>query len=199
MGYLQAQATGLLVLLCAACSADTSLPKTAPVPDQGLQTANGAPAGVPEGFNFLYDSSLRTTPTPAALDDIPFTAITLSRSGCEGGNCPVYVVAFRLDGTASYEGVAAVDRIGRFAGQVSFFDFAQLALLAERAHFIRLDDHYRSGAQYDGPVASVIIRTRSGDEKTVVDSGALAPPELWTLQRAIDGVAAGIKWTEIPK
>jgi hypothetical protein len=133
-------------------------------------------------------------PNPAAQAALPFASITLSRSACFG-TCPVYRVTLNVDGTAGYEGVKYVDRIGTFVGRVPFYDFAQLALLTERARFMTLQERY-AGSWTDAETTTVTIRARSGREKTVDDYGGFGPPELWALQRAIDGVVESIKWKE---
>ena len=183
--------TCVLVLGSAACSPDTKLPDV-PLPSDRLPEVSRAPSGVPNGFSFLYDLGIRMQPNLTAQAALPFTSITLSRSACFGA-CPVYRVTLNVDGTAAYEGLAHVPRIGKFVGRVPFYDFAQLVLLAERAGFMSLQERY-AGAWTDDATTTLTIRARTGQEKMVDDYGAFGPPELWALQRAIDGVAESIKW-----
>lgn len=183
--------TWVLVISSFACSPDAKLPDVPP-PGQRLPEIARAPSGVPQGFSFLYDLGTRMQPTSAARAALPFESIILSRSACMG-TCPVYRVALNVDGTAAYEGLAHVERIGKFAGSVQFYDFAQLVLLAERAGFMTLQERY-AGTWIDDATTSLTIRTRKGQEKRVDDYGAFGPPELWALQRAIDGVVESIKW-----
>jgi hypothetical protein len=56
-----------------------------------------------------------------------------------------------------------------------------------------LQERYAS-SWTDDETTRMAIRARSGKEKTVDDYGDFGPPELWVLQRAIDGVAQSIKW-----
>jgi hypothetical protein len=181
----------VLVLAGAGCSPSAPLPDV-PSPGDQLPEVTGAPSGVPKGFSFLYDLGVRTQPNSAARAALPFGSITLKRSGCFG-TCPVYRVTLNVDGTAVYEGVAHVGRMGKFVGRVEFYEFAQLALLAERAGFMGLQRRY-SGSSTDDETTSITIRARAGQEKTVDDYGHFGPPELWTLQRAIDGVIESISW-----
>ena len=102
-------------------------------------------------------------------------------------------MTLNVDGTAAFDGIAHVGRIGKFVGRVPFYDFAQLAILAERAGFMTLQERYAS-SWTDDETTRITIRVRSGKEKTVEDYGDFGPPELWALQRAIDGVAQSIKW-----
>jgi hypothetical protein len=183
--------TGVLVLASAGCSPDATLPDVPP-PSDRLPEVTRAPSGVPKGFSFLYDFGIRMQPNLAAQATLPFQSIMLGRSGCFG-TCPVYRVTLNVDGTAVYEGVAHVDRIGTFVGRVPFYDFAQLALLAERAGFMTLQERY-AGSWTDAETTRITIRARSGKEKTVDDYGAFGPPELWALQRAIDGVVESMRW-----
>jgi hypothetical protein len=163
-----------------------------PLPSDQLPEITRAPAGVPQGFTFLYDLGTRIQPTSAARAALPFESIILSRSRCMG-TCPAYRVALSVDGLATYEGLAHVERIGKFVGSVPFYDFAQLALLADRAGFMGLDERY-AGGWTDDATTSLTIRARTGRQKTVDDYGTFGPPELWALQRAIDGVVASINW-----
>ena len=183
--------TGMLVLASARCSPDATLPDVRS-PGDRLPEVTGAPSGVPKGFSFLYDFGIRMQPNPAAQAALPFQSITLRRSACFG-TCPVYRVTLNADGTAVYEGVAHVSRMGKFIGHVPFYDFAQLALLAERAGFMTLQERY-AGSWTDAETTTITIRARSGKEKTVDDYGAFGPPELWALQRAIDGVVENMRW-----
>jgi len=188
---LAAVFTGTLVLASAGCSPDAKLPDVAP-PNDRLPEVTRAPSGVPKGFSFLYDFGVRQRPNLAAQATLPVASIMLRRGGCFG-TCPVYRVTLNVDGTAAYEGVAYVGRIGKFVGRVPFYDFAQLALLAERAGFMTLQERY-AGSWTDDETRRITIRARSGKEKTVEDYGDFGPPELWALERAIDGVVESIKW-----
>jgi len=107
----------------------------------------------------------------------------------------MYRVTLNVDGTAEYQGTKHVSRIGTFVGRVQFYDFAQLALLAERAGFMNLRERYAADWT-DDATTSLTIRGRTGKDKTIEDYGSFGPPELWALQRAIDGVVESIRWNE---
>jgi uncharacterized protein DUF6438 len=127
---LAAVFAGVAVLASAGCSPDTN-PPTVPPQSERLPEVTAAPAGVPNGFSFLYDLGIRIRPNAAAEAALPFATIMLERTGCMG-TCPVYQVTLNVDGTAAFDGIAHVGRIGKFVGRVPLYDFAQLAILAER-------------------------------------------------------------------
>jgi Domain of unknown function (DUF6438) len=189
---LAALATWGLAFASAGCSRDNALPNVRSPSEGRLPEVAGAPPGVPSGLSFLYDLGVRLKPNSAAQAAIPFVSITLNRTGCFG-TCPVYRVTLNVDGAAEYKGTKHVPRIGTFVGRVRFYDFAQLALLAERAGFMSLRERY-AGDWTDDETTSLTIRARTGQEKTVEDYGSFGPPELWALQRAIDGVVESITW-----
>src|SRR5262249_48154403 len=118
-----------LVLGPAGCARDTTLPDT-PRPEDQLPYVADAPPGVPPGFSFLYDRKLRWSPNLAARSALPFDSITLERSAF--GPRGRYRVVLTLDGSAVYDRVGNFGRTGKSVGQLQFYEFAQLALLAER-------------------------------------------------------------------
>lgn len=181
-----------LVVASAGCSRDNALPNVQSPSESRLPEVTAAPPGVPGGFSFLYDLGVRLNPNTAARAAIPFVSLTLKRTDCVGA-CPAYRVTLNVDGTAEYEGAEHAPRIGTFAGRVPFYEFARLALLAERSGFMNLRERYAADWT-DDATTSLTIRARTGKEKTVEDYGSFGPPELWALQRAVDGVVESITW-----
>jgi len=75
-------------------------------------------------------------------------------------------------------------------------DFGQLSLLVERSGFMSLADRYTAPWTDDETITVTVVR-RGGDAKVIADYGRFAPPEVWALERAIDGVISQIKWAAV--
>lgn len=124
--------------------------------------------------------------------------ITLERERCYGG-CPVYKVILRRDGSATYIGKENVPRIGEYKSQVSPYqplgaEFIQLAQLIASQGFLKMNDRYTLLIKDADTVITSIVH--NGKRKTIVNYGNQAPIELYGIERAIDGVAAQIKWED---
>jgi hypothetical protein len=157
------------------------------------QERSTPPPSVPDAYSFLYKSS-RTEWEPAR-QRLPYESITINRRGCFG-TCPVYSATIRVDGTATYNGERYVEHVGQFSGSVYLGDFAQLSMFVERSGFMKLADRY-AAPETDHETVTVTVTSRGGTGKTVVDYGSFGPPDLWVLERAIDGVVDRIKWTAV--
>jgi len=122
------------------------------------------------------------------------TEITLGRTPCFG-TCPVDTVTLRADGTAAYTGKRFVERMGEYRGSLAREEFDRLASLLAVQGFFSLKDRYAVAAT-DLP-SRVTGAVRSGKRKNVTDYGGAGPDNLWTIERAIQGVAAEIRWTKV--
>jgi hypothetical protein len=149
---------------------------------------------VPPEYAFLYDSSMAKYESwEKARRTIPYQAIGLARAGCFG-TCPVYSVILNADGKATYTGKLNAARHGTYAGSVFFGDFARLAMFIDQSGFMKLADRYAAPWTDDETVVVTVV-LRDGTRKTVGDYGRFGPPDLWILERAIDGVVDQMKWT----
>ncbi|OLE55516.1 MAG: hypothetical protein AUG51_03445 [Acidobacteria bacterium 13_1_20CM_3_53_8] len=138
------------------------------------------------------------------------TEISLSRTACFG-RCPVYEVILRADGTATYIGRRFAPRTGTYRGKISNRGFNKLAKLLTARNFFNFEDHYAVRAT-DLPSATTSA-LRDGVRKSVQDYGPgfeedmrrngqptereHAPAGLLEIERAIDAVAARIKWVKV--
>jgi len=146
-------------------------------------------APVPDTYAFLYS---RYVDVKGARQRLPFTSISITYGGCLG-TCPRYTATLNLDGSATYDGKASVERKGRFTGLVSIGDFGQLSLLIERSGFMTLSRGYGvSGTDLE--TVTVCVTRRNGETKMVMNNGSAAPPEVWVLERALAGVVSRIEW-----
>lgn len=119
------------------------------------------------------------------------TEISLERTPCFG-SCPVDKVVLRADGTAAYTGTRFVERLGEFRGTLSTRDFQRLAGLLTSQRFFNLRNRYASRAT-DLP-SRITSAVRSGTRKAVTNYGDAGPINLWTVEVAVLGVAAEIRW-----
>lgn len=116
--------------------------------------------------------------------------VSLSRGPCFG-NCPIYEVVLRADGSASYTGGDYAPRTGEYVGRV---DPGAVERLLDRLHEVgfwemKLDRQLRV---MDLPEA--VLRARDGDRRHRVHSN-LTPRELEPIHAAIDSIAGEIDWT----
>lgn len=124
--------------------------------------------------------------------------ITLERERCYGG-CPVYKVILRRDGPATYIGRENVLRIGKHKSQIYPYqplgaEFMRLAKLIASQGYLKMNDHYTILVTDAETVITSIVH--NGERKTIVNYANEGPVELYGIERAIDGVAAQIKWEE---
>lgn len=116
--------------------------------------------------------------------------VVFERSPCFGA-CPVYKVTLRSDGSATYEGIRFVDRIGKFDGHFNDDQLSKLGAIADKLGFWNLKPEYTIGIT-DQPSQDLTLV--SGKEtKKVHEYGHTAPAELWALYTMVDGIVAGIK------
>lgn len=143
---------------------------------------------IPPEYRFLYDWARGTEETRAAL---PYTAITLDRTGCLG-TCPSYRVTLFRDGRAQYEGRAFTARKGNYSGTIIRGTYGHLCYAIDALGFLNMN------ARYSAPVTdqpSLTISVDSEDKHfEVSDYASQGPPELWVLGQAIDNVVNGIEW-----
>lgn len=124
--------------------------------------------------------------------------ITLERERCYGG-CPVYKVILRRDGSATYIGKENVSLIGQYKSQVFPYqplgaEFIRLAKLIASQGFLKMNDQYAVLITDSDTVITSVVH--NGKRKTIVNYASQAPIELYGIERAIDGVAAQIKWEQ---
>lgn len=119
--------------------------------------------------------------------------IYFARTQCFG-SCPAYKLTMKGNGTASYEGLANVEKIGYYEATISKDDILELVKGFESIKFFELKD------EYDGPVTDIPTRTvtytLNGKTKSVMDRFQ-TPQELRDLERRIDEIAEKLSWKKI--
>jgi hypothetical protein len=119
----------------------------------------------------------------------PGDRVSLRRGPCFG-NCPVYEVVLRGDGSASYAGGAYAPREGHFEGRVDPAAVDALIARLDEAGFWQMEAD-RQVAVQDLPRVSLTAERR-GRRHSVHTN--LPPRELESIQAAIDSVAASVDW-----
>ncbi len=122
--------------------------------------------------------------------------VGIEQTGCHG-TCAVYSFVIRNDGTASYEGLEHVPRIGKYAGNIDLNHFFGIAEAFEELGFMDLDDEY-SAAITDMPTTYTMLTTRTG-KKVVRNYAGLGPAKLKILERLLDGLVEKVQWGPPPR
>lgn len=126
-----------------------------------------------------------------AEDKYQISEITLERSG-SWGILSGYKVVLRQDGAAEYAGDIHAKRNGKYLGQISLEQFAQLAkVIVENDYFSLIDKYSATVKDSDTITTSVVY---SGGRKTVEDYGREGGEKLTAIELAIDNMADQIIW-----
>lgn len=146
---------------------------------------------IPPEFEFLYDPG---SSDPQARERLPLDRIQLERTECFG-ECPVYRLMLSRDGRAAYEGMAHVERMGRYVGEIPLRTFARLVFAVQRISFMDFDEDYSVRVTDLPSTIITVVESETGAEHRVRDYGGQAPPEFWMLAETLDAVAARIEWS----
>lgn len=119
------------------------------------------------------------------------TEIGLERSACFG-DCPVYSVIIKSDGTFRYVGEGNVARKGTHTGEISTWDFNQLAEFIVESGYMNLESNYDVPIT-DLPAAYTTV-VLNGKRKLIRNYGGLGPVRLWMLEQAIDATLLQAQW-----
>lgn len=152
------------------------------------------PFEVPRAYAFLYDWSIPGPSAQRIRERLPIRSIVLERTPCYG-SCPAYRLTLTRDGWAEYDGRMFTEREGRFRGGLPIGSFAMLAFATERIHLDEMRASYSVDVT-DMPTTTVTVTRSDGRAFSISDYGDQAPPELWLLTTAMDGLAERIAWKE---
>jgi Domain of unknown function (DUF6438) len=120
------------------------------------------------------------------------TSVTLSRGMCYG-ECPVYEVTLRANGSASWKGVLSTSRLGRYKARLDPWEFCGLARFIERCGFFDWNDAYVMHVT-DFPQYELTVR-RGRRRKKVRQYATDEPPDFWVIARLVDAIADGLEWS----
>jgi hypothetical protein len=131
------------------------------------------------------------SPSPAINEDI---VITLERTPCFG-QCPVYSLKIKGDGTVIYSGVQFVKITGIQETTISMDAVDQLLMEFEKADYFSLNDSYIKFGKSDMPSANTSI-TLGGLTKAINHylGDLTAPKSLTELENKIDEIVNSDQW-----
>jgi hypothetical protein len=111
--------------------------------------------------------------------------------GCLG-ECPMYKVVLRKDGTASYIGLRYAERKGNYRSSYNEYYFTQIAKLISRNEYLNFKEQYGPSATDEG---YIITSVAYGDQrKTIKNYGSEGPMERWSIEMALEGAMSQIRW-----
>ncbi|MDX6575508.1 MAG: hypothetical protein QOE96_1461 [Blastocatellia bacterium] len=111
--------------------------------------------------------------------------------GCLG-ECPMYKVVLRKDGTASYIGLRYAERKGNYRSSYNEYYFTQTAKLISRNEYLNFKEQYGPSGEDEG---YIITSVAYGDQrKTIKNYGSEGPMELWSIEMALEGAMSQIRW-----
>ena len=111
--------------------------------------------------------------------------------GCEG-ECPMYKVILRKDGTASYVGTSYAERKGKYTSRYNEYYFTQIAELMARNEYLNFKEQYGPTATDQGYMVTGVAY--ADQRKTIKNYGSQGPLELWTIEMALEGAISEIRW-----
>ena len=121
------------------------------------------------------------------------TEIGLRRTACRG-ECPVYQVVIRQDGSFDYIGEQYVERLGEHTGRLSRQAFDKLAKAIKEAGFMDLEESYAVPLTCQATVYTTVVI--NGVKKTVSNYGSGGPAVLQEIEEIIDKLVLEADWDE---
>lgn len=123
----------------------------------------------------------------------PTAFATIHRGACFG-NCPTYKMTIYTDKSVEYEGIRAVDLIGKYTSTISQKEYDQFIETAEFIDYMNLDD------VYDGPITD-IPGTRTSivldDVRKEVYRRYQYPKRILKFEELFDNVMKSSKWEKV--
>jgi len=129
-------------------------------------------------------------------DDHGITEIGLERTQCYG-ECPVYSVVIRRNGTFRYEGIDYVQRKGYQTGTVDEWQFHELSQFIRDAGYMQLADSYSINITDLPTVYSTVVM--NGKRKVIKHYANAGPTKLWAIEQLIDRLLADAHWDKKPR
>ena len=124
-------------------------------------------------------------------DQHGITEIGLERTPCFG-DCPVYSVVIKSDGSFRYHGMENVKHKGRHIGMVDQWNLRQLC------HFIRESGYMQFSSSYSAPVTDLPTAyttvVMNGKRKVISHYADVGPLKLWMIEQAIDKLMLEARW-----
>lgn len=118
---------------------------------------------------------------------------TIHRGACYG-SCPTYKMTIYSDMSVEYEGIRAVDLIGKYTSTISQKEYDQFIETAEFIEYMNLED------VYDGPITDI-----PGTRTSIVIDGVRKevyrryqyPKRILKFEELFDNVMKSAKWEKV--
>lgn len=118
---------------------------------------------------------------------------TIHRGACYG-SCPTYKMTIYTDRTVEYEGIRAVDLIGKYTSTISQEEYDKFIEVAEFIEYMSLED------VYDGPITDI-----PGTRTSIVLNGVRKevyrryeyPKRILKFEELFDNVMKTADWTKV--
>jgi hypothetical protein len=126
--------------------------------------------------------------------------ITLRRTVCFGGGCPVYYLEIFANGIIKYKGVAFVQVTGKQESAISPEEVQRLISDFLKIDYFHLKGSYEIYKQLDGSemyasdLPTTYTSLRLGNQQKSVKDYAFAPQALVELENEVDRVADSHRW-----
>lgn len=130
----------------------------------------------------------------AADNEPKITQITIERRPSAYPESPHDTVTLRSDGTASFVGMKNVDRIGRFSGTLPEHYFGPAFDNVAEIYMLFRGKGVSTGKPTSNTTSMTIRVIVDGKEERIVDHCPGLDHHLFSLEMAVLGIAADIKW-----
>lgn len=120
---------------------------------------------------------------------------TIHRGACFG-SCPTYKMTIYTDRFVEYEGIRAVDLIGKYTSTISQEEYDKFIEVAEFIEYMSLED------VYDGPITDI-----PGTRTSIVMNGVRKevyrryeyPKRILKFEELFDNIMKTAQWTKVEK
>lgn len=123
----------------------------------------------------------------------PYELITIERTGCFG-KCPVYRAVIMSDGTASYIGTRAVEKLGVHTTKITCKSFNSLIKQADKIKFLDFADKYPTDNRAIADLPALYISFNDGKKMKKVIAKQGAPQSYYDFGKAIDKTLDEASW-----
>lgn len=126
-----------------------------------------------------------------------YVLLQLERTGCYG-NCPVYAVLLRSNGTAQFSGSKNVDLIGTYIAVAGKTEVTAIMDKLKQIDFFKFADHYPQNKNYIIPdLPYTYITANDGNKTKKVADNYDSPENLQWFEKELDEFFKQLKWTKI--
>ncbi len=119
---------------------------------------------------------------------------SMTKTKCYG-KCPAYTIEIYSNGRVTYNGLANVEKIGKFEKNITQTELSNLKKAFLDSKFFDFNDEYVSNAT-DLPTTYILFRNNDKEKK--IKDYHRAPKELKVLEKLLDDIAnSTTDWTQL--